>query len=88
MSPTNAEIMAAEPGVWLEVDGSLVPDYDATLKSPFNEGDVVTGLVVRIDRDEVLVDVGFKSEGVIPLNELSIRRNVDQIGRASCRERV
>ena len=77
MSPTNAEIMAAEPGVWLEVDGNLVPDYDATLKSPFNEGDVVTGLVVRIDRDEVLVDVGFKSEGVIPLNELSIRRNVD-----------
>src|SRR6187200_459581 len=60
----------------IEVDGKLVPNYDATIK-PFEEGDVVTGEVVRIDRDEVLVDIGYKSEGVIPLNELSIRRSVD-----------
>jgi small subunit ribosomal protein S1 len=60
----------------IEVDGQLVPNYDATIK-PFNEGDVVTGKVVRIDKDEVLVDIGYKSEGVIPLNELSIRRSVD-----------
>ena len=33
--------------------------------------------VVRIDNDEVLVDIGYKSEGVIPSNELSIRKNVD-----------
>jgi len=38
---------------------------------------VVTGKVVRIDKDEVLVDIGYKSEGVIPSHELSIRKSVD-----------
>src|SRR4051794_33257884 len=76
MSQSNADIIAAEPGVWTEVDGQLVPDYDSTL-TPFGEGDVVTGKVVRVDKDEILVDIGYKSEGVIPISELSIRRNVD-----------
>jgi small subunit ribosomal protein S1 len=58
----------------IEVDGKLVPNYDATIH-PFSEGDVVTGKVVRIDQDEVLVDIGYKSEGVIPANELSIRKS-------------
>jgi small subunit ribosomal protein S1 len=44
---------------------------------PFQEGEVDTGHVVRIDHDEVLVDIGYKSEGVIPANELSIRKSVD-----------
>jgi small subunit ribosomal protein S1 len=43
----------------------------------FNDGDLVTGEVVRIDRDEVLLDIGYKSEGVIPIKELSIRHDVD-----------
>ena len=43
----------------------------------FDEGDVVNGKVVRIDKDEVLVDIGYKAEGVIPSNELSIRKSVD-----------
>ncbi len=60
----------------IEVDGKLVPNYDATIH-PFSEGDVVSGKVVRIDQDEVLVDIGYKSEGVIPSNELSIRKSVD-----------
>ena len=38
---------------------------------------MVSGLVVRIDKDEILVDIGYKSEGVIPVNELSIRRSVN-----------
>ncbi len=42
----------------------------------FEEGDIVTGTVVKVDKDEVLLDIGFKSEGVIPLRELSIRRDV------------
>ena len=42
----------------------------------FKEGDIVEGTVVNIDHDEVLVDIGYKSEGVIPLKELSIRKNV------------
>jgi small subunit ribosomal protein S1 len=69
-------MIAADPSVWIEVDGQMVPDYDATI-TEFSEGDVVTGRVVRIDKDEVLIDIGYKSEGVIPVAELSIRRSVD-----------
>ncbi|MGB0612838.1 MAG: 30S ribosomal protein S1 [Miltoncostaeaceae bacterium] len=61
---------------YIEVDGKQVPNYDITIPI-FGEGDVVTGRVVRIDKDEVLVDIGYKSEGVIPLNELSIRKSVN-----------
>ena len=42
----------------------------------FAEGDIVEGTVVNLDHDEVLLDIGYKSEGVIPLKELSIRKNV------------
>ncbi|MEX2196363.1 MAG: 30S ribosomal protein S1 [Thermoleophilaceae bacterium] len=61
-------------GLLVEIDGQIVPNYDATMVL-FEEGDVVTGNVVRIDKDEVLVDIGYKSEGVIPSNELSIRKS-------------
>lgn len=47
---------------------------DGTL-TDFDEGDLVTGTVVKIERDEVLLDIGFKSEGVIPSRELSIRKD-------------
>ncbi|MBA2751051.1 MAG: 30S ribosomal protein S1 [Actinobacteria bacterium] len=43
----------------------------------FEDGDIVKGIIVRVDRDEVLLDIGFKSEGVIPARELSIRQGVD-----------
>ena len=43
----------------------------------FEDGDIVTGTVVKVDKDEVLLDIGFKSEGVIPARELSIRHDVD-----------
>ncbi|MDR1833818.1 MAG: S1 RNA-binding domain-containing protein, partial [Propionibacteriaceae bacterium] len=49
---------------------------DATIKY-FNDGDIVSGTVVKVDRDEVLLDVGYKTEGVIPIKELSIRHDVD-----------
>ena len=39
--------------------------------------DIVTGTVVKIDNDEVLVDIGGKSEGIIPIRELSFTKNVD-----------
>src|SRR5512133_2502665 len=79
MSPpttADAHVVEGSNGLLLEVDGRIVPNYDATIV-PFEEGDVVTGAVVRIDKDEVLVDIGYKSEGVIPSNELSIRKSVD-----------
>jgi len=74
-------------GLLLEIDGRIVPNYDATLR-PFGEGDVVTGHVVRIDNDEVLVDIGYKSEGVIPASELSIRKSVDPSEEVSLGEEV
>jgi small subunit ribosomal protein S1 len=75
--PTSEpKVVEGSDGLLLEVDGQIVPNYDASLPS-FEEGDVVTGRVVRIDTDEVLVDIGYKSEGVIPNNELSIRKSVD-----------
>jgi small subunit ribosomal protein S1 len=43
----------------------------------FDDGDIVEGEVVKVDKDEVLLDIGFKSEGVIPARELSIRHDVD-----------
>ena len=43
----------------------------------FKEGDIVAGTVVRVDPDEALVDIGYKSEGVIPANELSIRNSAN-----------
>ena len=72
----SSQIVPGSDGMLLEVDGQIVPNYAATFTS-FNEGEVVSGRVVQIDKDEVLVDVGFKSEGVIPSAELSIRKNID-----------
>ncbi|MBS3908802.1 MAG: 30S ribosomal protein S1 [Actinobacteria bacterium] len=57
-------------------DGVLVPDYDQTIKV-FDDGDIVVGEVVKVDRDEVLVDIGYKSEGAIPARELSIKPDAD-----------
>ncbi len=79
--------VAGSDGLLIEVDGQIVPNYDATIRS-FSEGDVVTGNVVRIDKDEVLVDIGYKSEGVIPSAELSIRRSVDTADEVSLGEEV
>src|SRR5436305_11188087 len=83
----NAKIVEGSDGLLLEIDGQIVPNYDATVH-PFQEGDVVTGHVVRIDNDEVLVDIGYKSEGVIPSSELSIRKSVDPGDEVSLGEEV
>ena len=84
---TSTAPPAGDNNLMIEVDGKLVPNYDATIK-PFEEGDVVSGEVVRIDKDEVLVDIGYKSEGVIPSTELSIRRSVDPAEEVSLGEQV
>jgi small subunit ribosomal protein S1 len=54
----------------------LMAAIEATIK-PFDDGDLITGTVVKIDKDEVLLDIGYTSEGVIPSRELSIRNDVD-----------
>jgi small subunit ribosomal protein S1 len=74
---TEADIQKTDDDVWTRgPDGELIPDYDSTFPV-INEGEVVRGKVVRVDKDEVLVDIGYKSEGVIPVSELSIRRSVN-----------
>jgi small subunit ribosomal protein S1 len=57
-------------------DLSFEDAIDQTIVA-FEDGDVVTGKVVKVDKDEVLLDIGFKSEGVIPARELSIRHDLD-----------
>ena len=49
---------------------------DETIKY-FNDGDIVTGTVVKVDHDEVLLDIGYKTEGIILTRELSIKHDVD-----------
>ena len=74
--PLDTPIFILDGPEYVEVDGQMIPNYDITIPE-FGEGDVVSGRVVRIDKDEILVDIGYKSEGVIPLSELSIRKSVN-----------
>jgi small subunit ribosomal protein S1 len=77
-----------EEGVWTTgPDGELIPDYESTFPT-INEGEVVHGTVVRVDKDEVLVDIGYKSEGVIPVSELSIRRSVNPADEVSLGDEI
>ena len=55
-----------EEGV--EISPELLQMYEESFKE-MEEGEIVTGHVVKVTENEVLVDVGFKSEGVIPLSE-------------------
>jgi small subunit ribosomal protein S1 len=55
---------------------SLDDAYSATMVD-VKDGQIVSGTVVRVDHDEVLLDIGYKSEGVIPSRELSIRNDID-----------
>ncbi len=55
---------------------AILAAIDATIKY-FNDGDIVEGTIVKVDRDEVLLDIGYKTEGVIPSRELSIKHDVD-----------
>jgi small subunit ribosomal protein S1 len=88
LDPAPAAIpVEGSGGLLVEVDGKIVPNYAATMVA-FDEGDVVKGKVVRIDKDEVLVDIGYKSEGVIPSTELSIRKSVDPADEVELGEEV
>ncbi|MGV1037955.1 MAG: S1 RNA-binding domain-containing protein, partial [Candidatus Nanopelagicales bacterium] len=57
-------------------EAALLAAIDETIKY-FNDGDIVEGTIVKVDRDEVLLDIGYKTEGVIPSRELSIKHDVD-----------
>ncbi|TDT32829.1 30S ribosomal protein S1 [Naumannella halotolerans] len=71
--------LEASPQVAVDDLGSpeaFLEAIDKTIKY-FNDGDIVSGTVVKVDRDEVLLDIGYKTEGVIPSKELSIKHDVD-----------
>ena len=65
-----------------DLPDSIAEDFEAAIEHTmleFKEGDIVEGVVVAVENDEVLVDIGYKSEGVIPLSELSIRKAIDPL---------
>lgn len=57
-------------------EADFVAAIDKTIKY-FNDGDIVEGTIVKVDRDEVLLDIGYKTEGVILSRELSIKHDID-----------
>ncbi len=77
--PMSAAELSAVPGIAIDDLGSeqaFIDAIDLTIKY-FDDGDIVEGTVVKVDRDEVLLDIGYKTEGVIPSRELSIKHDVD-----------
>ena len=50
---------------------SLEEAYDNSIKA-FTDGEIVKGVVVDVNRDEVMIDIGFKSEGYIPASEFDV----------------
>ena len=75
MAENNTEVTkVAINDIGTEED--FIKAVDSTIKN-FDDGDLVEGTVVKIDHDEVLLDIGYKTEGVIPSRELSIKKDVD-----------
>ncbi|WP_086819170.1 30S ribosomal protein S1 [Allokutzneria sp. NRRL B-24872] len=72
--PAPAKTQVAINDIGSEED--FLAAIDKTIKY-FNDGDIVEGTIVKVDRDEVLLDIGYKTEGVIPSRELSIKHDVD-----------
>ena len=91
MTEERTSLLSPEAMGTFDADGNYVPrqitaddlggaELEAALMGSikeFDDGDLVKGTVVKIDHDEVLLDIGFKSEGVIPSRELSIRNDVN-----------
>ena len=76
---THTAPQSTSPQVAINDIGSeedFLAAIDETIKY-FNDGDIVEGTIVKVDRDEVLLDIGYKTEGVIPSRELSIKHDVD-----------
>ncbi|MEZ5183766.1 MAG: 30S ribosomal protein S1 [Acidimicrobiales bacterium] len=70
-----------------DLEGSFEDAIDGTMVS-VEDGQIVEGTVVKVDKDEVLLDIGYKSEGVIPSRELSIRNDVDPAEVVSMGEQI
>ncbi len=55
------------------MSSSFADLYEKTLQT-FQEGDVVKGKVVGIRGKEVIVDIGYKAEGILEMDEFRARR--------------
>ena len=71
-APTTQQVAINDVGT----EEDFLAAIDKTIKY-FNDGDIVEGTIVKVDRDEVLLDIGYKTECVIPSRELSIKHDVD-----------
>ena len=71
-TPSPAPVAVNDIGSTEEILAAV----DETIKY-FDDGDIVEGTVVKVDRDEVPLDIGYKTEGVILARELSIKHDVD-----------
>lgn len=74
-----------------ELPDEIMDDFEAAIAATvleFREGDIVEGTVVGVDADGAMIDIGYKSEGLIPAGELSIRNNVDPSKIVTIGERI
>jgi small subunit ribosomal protein S1 len=86
---TEREVVA--PPDLSELPEDIADDFEKAIEATvlkFKEGDIVEGSIVSIDAEGAMVDVGYKSEGLIPGRELSIRNNVDPKDVVSVGEHV
>ncbi|MBN1503896.1 MAG: 30S ribosomal protein S1 [Candidatus Eisenbacteria bacterium] len=60
-----------------ELSPEMLALYEDSMKE-ITEGEIVKGVVLKVEGEDVLVDVGFKSEGIIPLSEFADRESVKQ----------
>ncbi len=96
--PEASEPAAARPGPVVisppsldHLSDDVIDDFEAAIAATvleFREGDIVEGTVVSVDQDGAMIDIGYKSEGLIPTQELSIRNNIDPGTVVTVGERV
>jgi small subunit ribosomal protein S1 len=87
--PTGREALVA-PDL-SDLPDDIADDFERAIEATvleFKEGDIVEGTVVSVDPDGAMIDIGYKSEGLIPTRELSIRNNVDPNDAVTVGERV
>ena len=74
-----------------ELPDEIADDFEKAIEATvlkFKEGDIVEGEIVSIDAEGAMVDIGYKSEGLIPVRELSIRNNIEPKDIVSVGDRV
>jgi small subunit ribosomal protein S1 len=76
LTPPAEDVYVPRQIIANDLEGSFEDAIEGTMVS-VEDGQIVEGTVVKVDKDEVLLDIGYKSEGVIPSRELSIRNDVD-----------